>query len=131
MDTPAVLTRALGALANVLDGRSLMREHASIALRRLEVSEDPRIEDAGERMEALSGAGMAFMYVGEYQRALPLLRETEMMAADLHNIGQQVAALGLQGHCYFRLDRWDEVLATETRWRDLESRYSRQRAGPT
>ncbi len=131
MDTPAVLARALGALANVLDGRSLMREHASVAQRRLQVSEDPRIEDGVERMEALSGAGMALMYVGEYQKALPLLQETEVMAVEQHNIGQQVAALGLQGHCYFRMDRWDDVLAIENRWRDIESRYSRARVGPT
>lgn len=131
MDTPAVLARALGALANVLDGRSLMRDHASVAQRRLQVSEDLRVEDGVERMEALSGAGMALMYVGEYQKALPLLQETEVLAVEQHNIGQQVAALGLQGHCYFRMDRWDDVLEIEKRWRDIESRHSRARVGPT
>lgn len=131
LDEPAVLARALGALANVLDGRSQMREHASIAQRRLQVSSDPRLKDLGERMEALSGAGMALMYVGEYEQALELLHETENLAVDLHDVGQQVTALGLQGQCFYRMDHWDDVLAIEDRWRELERRYSRQRVGPT
>ncbi len=48
------------------------------------------IEDGVERTEASSGAGMALLYVGEYQQALPLLQETEVMAVEQHNIGQQV-----------------------------------------
>lgn len=131
LDDPSVLARALGALANVLDGRSQLREHASIAEQRLQISTDARMQDQGERLEALSGAGMAWMYVGEYEQALTILRETENLAVELHNVGQQVAALGLQGQCYYRLDRWDEVLRTEEKWRELEGRYSRQRVGPT
>lgn len=46
-------------------------------------------------------------------------------------IDQQASALGLQTQCWFRLDRWDEVLATEDRWRDLERRYNRERVGET
>jgi hypothetical protein len=37
----------------------------------------------------------------------------------------------MQAQCYYRLDRWDEVLETETRWRDLERRYPRERVGET
>ena len=128
---PVVLSRALGALGNVLDGQSLLRDHLQVALRRLEVSADPRVDDPIERIDAVSAAGMALMYVGEYEQALPHLQEAEALAIRAQSIGQQTAAIGLQSQCAFRLDRWDEVIALEEKWRDLERRYPRQRIGPT
>ena len=128
---PVVLSRALGALGNVLDGRSLLRDHLQVALRRLEVSMDLRVDDPIERIDAASGAGMALMYVGEYEQAIPHLQEAEALAIKAQSIGQRAAAIGLQGQCAFRLDRWDEVIALEEKWRELERRYPRQRVGPT
>jgi class 3 adenylate cyclase/tetratricopeptide (TPR) repeat protein len=128
---PVVLSRALGALCNVLDGRSLLRDHLQVALRRLEISSDSRVDDSIERVDAVSGAGMAFMYVGEYEQAIPYLQEAEALALKAQSIGQQTAAIGLQSQCAFRLDRWDEVIALEDKWRELERRYPRQRVGPT
>jgi class 3 adenylate cyclase/tetratricopeptide (TPR) repeat protein len=128
---PVVLSPALGALCNVLDGRSLLRDHLQVALRRLEVSMDSRVDDPIERTDAVSGAGMALMYVGEYEQAIPRLLEAEALAVKAQSIGQQTAAIGLQSHCAFRLDRWDEVIALEEKWRELERRYPRQRVGPT
>ena len=128
---PVVLSRALGALGNVLDGRSLLRDHLQVALRRLEVSIDPRADDLIERIDAVSGAGMGLMYVGEYEQAIPYLQEAEALALKAQSIGQQTAAIGLQSQCAFRLDRWDEVIALEDKWRDLERRFPRQRVGPT
>jgi tetratricopeptide (TPR) repeat protein len=128
---PVILSRALGALCNVLDGQSLLRDHLQVALRRLEISSDPRVDDPIERIDAVSGAGMAFMYVGEYERAIPYLQEAEALALKGQSIGQQTAAIGLQSQCAFRLDRWDEVIALEDKWRELERRYPRQRVGPT
>ena len=131
LDEPVVLSRALGALCNVLDGQSLLRDHLHFALRRLEVSSDRRVDDPIERIDALSGAGMALMYVGEYEQAFPHLQEAEALALKVQSIGQQTAAIGLQSQCAFRLDRWDDVLALEDKWRELERRYPRQRVGPT
>jgi hypothetical protein len=74
---------------------------------------------------------MALMYVGEYEQALPHLQEAEVLAIKAQSIGQQTATIGLQSQCAFRLDRWDEVIALEDKWRDLERRYPRQRVGPT
>ncbi len=128
---PVVLSRALGALCNVLDGRSLLRDHLQVALRRLEISSDSRVDDSIERVDAVSGAGMALMYVGEYEQAIPYLQEAEALALKAQSIGQQTAAIGLQSQCAFRLDRWDEVIALEDKWRELERRYPRQRVGPT
>ena len=92
---------------------------------------DSRVDDLIERIDAFSGAGMALMYVGEYEQAIPRLQEAEGLAVKTQSIGQQTAAIGLQSHCAFRLDRWDDVLALEEKWRDLERRYPRQRVGPT
>ncbi|HLE52282.1 MAG TPA: adenylate/guanylate cyclase domain-containing protein [Anaerolineales bacterium] len=131
LDDPVVLSRALGALANILDGRSLLREHLQVAQRRLEISQEARLDDPSEAIDALSGVGMALMYVGEYAQAMPHLQEAETLAASMQAIGQQATALGLQGQCWFRLDRWEEMFATEQKWRDLEQRYPRQRVGPT
>jgi predicted ATPase/class 3 adenylate cyclase len=128
---PVVLSRALGALGNVLDGRSLLRDHLQVALRRLEVSMDSRVDNLIERIDAVSGAGMGLMYVGEYEQAIPYLQEAEALALKAQSIGQQTAAIGLQSQCAFRLDRWDEVIALEDKWRDLERRFPRQRVGPT
>ena len=128
---PVVLSRALGALGNVLDGQSLLRDHLQVALRRLEVSMDARMDHLIERIDALSGAGMGLMYVGEYEQAIPYLQEAEALALKTQSIGQETAAIGLQSQCAFRLDRWDEVLALEDKWRDLERRFPRQRVGPT
>jgi tetratricopeptide (TPR) repeat protein len=128
---PVVLSRALGALGNVLDGQSLLREHLQVALRRFEIGSDTRVADATEQIDAVTGAGMALMYVGEYEQAIPYLQKGEALARKAQSIGQQTAAIGLQSQCAFRLDRWDEVIALEDKWRDLERGFPRQRVGPT
>jgi hypothetical protein len=74
---------------------------------------------------------MALMYVGEYVKALPHLQKAEELAIEIRSPDQIANALGIQAQCLFRLDRWDEVLATEERWRDLDLRYTRQRVGET
>lgn len=131
LDAPLVVSKALGALGNVLDGRSMLRDHLAVALRRFDLCTTAKIPDAFERLDAIREVGMSLMYVGEYEKAMPYLMEAETKAASAHSIGQQVAAIGLQSQCAFRLDRWDDVLILEEKWRDLERRYPRQRVGPT
>jgi class 3 adenylate cyclase/tetratricopeptide (TPR) repeat protein len=128
---PVVLSRALGALCNVLDGQSLLREHLQVAQRRLEINSATDLGNLIERIDAVSGVGMALMYVGEYEHAIPYLQEAETLAIKAQAIGHQTAAIGLLSQCAFRLDRWDEVLILEEKWRELERRYPRQRVGPT
>ena len=130
LDDAMVRSQALGALASVLDGRSRLREHLQVAERRLEIHREKDC-DARESIDALRGVGVARMYVGEYEQALPYLREAEDLSARVQATDQQVNALGIQSQCLYRLDRWDEVLALEERWRDLERRYTRQRVGET
>jgi hypothetical protein len=128
LDSPVDQSQALGALATVLDGRSLLREHRAVAQQRLALCRAPHF-DLYESIEAVRSAAAADMYVGEYVRALEGLQEAERLAERVQVVEQQVNALGLQAQCYFRLDRWDEVLATETKWRELERRYPRERVG--
>ncbi len=131
LDDQVLLSRALGALANVLDGRSLLREHVAVAQRRLSIGQDEEFEDQREKIDTLRGAGVALMYVGEYDRAMPYLEEAAELATTIQAADQIANALGIQAQCLFRLDRWDEVLAIEEKWRDLEEQYPRERIGET
>ena len=131
LNSPVDLSQALGALANVLEGSSRLREHVQVAQRRLAICRTPQFNDVRESMEAVRGAGSALIYVGEYEQALPYLQEAEALATRARAVDQQVTALGLQCQCWLRLDRWDDVLATEERWRELERRYPRERIGET
>jgi tetratricopeptide (TPR) repeat protein len=131
LDDVVLQSQALGAMANVLDGRSLLREHLQVALKRQQVSRAARFNDPRENIDVLRGMGVAMMYVGEYEQAMPYLAEAEALSARVQATDQQVNALGIQSQCLYRLDRWDELLATEVKWRDLERRYSRERVGET
>jgi tetratricopeptide (TPR) repeat protein len=131
LDDPVLLSRSMGALANVLDGRSLLREHLEVAMRRLEISRDPSFSDPRERIDILRGAGLALMYVGDYRQARPYLEEAEDYATRILATDQIANTLGIQAQCFFREDRWDEVLTIEEKWRDLELRHTRERVGET
>jgi tetratricopeptide (TPR) repeat protein len=131
LDSPVDLSQAQGALANVLDGRSKLREHLETAEKRLVITQHGEFDDLRENLDALRGVGAARMYVGEYQQALPFLEEAEEIATRIQATDQIANALGLQAQCLFRMDRWDDVLAIETKWRELEGKHSRERVGET
>jgi tetratricopeptide (TPR) repeat protein len=122
---------AYGALGNVLDGRSRLRDHLQVAERRLAICRLPEFSDTREQIEALRALGSALMNVGEYAEALPHLDEAVALAIRVRATDQIVNSLGIQAQCLFRLDRWDEVLAVEDRWRELERRHTREQVGPT
>jgi class 3 adenylate cyclase/tetratricopeptide (TPR) repeat protein len=126
-----LLSQTLGVLASALDGRSRLKEQLAVARRRLEACHDERFQDQRESIDALRGMGAALMYVGEYDQALPFLEEAEGLSARVQATDQQANAIGIQAQCHYRLDRWDEVLALEKKWRDLEKRYTRARVGET
>ncbi|MFN2236732.1 MAG: adenylate/guanylate cyclase domain-containing protein [Anaerolineales bacterium] len=131
LDDKELLSSALGALATALDGHSMLREHLKIAQRRVELSENGYQISEHEKIDAQRGAGLALMYVGEYKKALPYLDEVETLATNVRAPDQIANALGIKAQCLFRLDRWDEVLEVEKRWRDLDLRYTRERVGET
>lgn len=131
LDDPVLLSRSMGALANVLDGRSLLRQHLQVAMDRVEIVQDASFADPREQIDSLRGAGLALMYVGEYQQAQPYLEEAEEHATRIRATDQIANTLGIQAQAMFRADRWDEVLAIEEKWRDLELHHTRERVGET
>jgi tetratricopeptide (TPR) repeat protein len=131
LDDPPLLSQALGALASILDGRSKLRQHAAVAQRRLAVTQEEGFHDAREQLDALRGHGVALMYVGQYREALPVLQEATQLAREIQAMDQVANALGTRAQCLFRMDRWDELLAIEEKWRALEKQYSRERIGET
>jgi class 3 adenylate cyclase len=131
LDDPVLLSRAMGALANVLDGRSLLRQHLEVAMQRLEISQDKTFADHRERLDVLRGAGLALMYVGEYSQARPYLEEAVDYATRMQATDQIANTLGIRAQCFFREDRWDDVLEVEKQWRDLEMTHTRERVGET
>jgi tetratricopeptide (TPR) repeat protein len=131
LDDPVLLSRAMGALANVLDGRSLLRQHLEVAMQRLEISQDKAFADRRERLDVLRGAGLALMYVGEYRQARPYLEEAVEYATQMQATDQIANTLGIRAQCFFREDRWDDVLEVEKQWRDLELSHTRERVGET
>jgi class 3 adenylate cyclase/tetratricopeptide (TPR) repeat protein len=131
LDSPVESSRALGALSTVLDGRSLLSEQLAVARQRLEICSKAKFNDVRERIEARRSLGAALAFQGEYEQAVPHLQEAESLAQEAQLVDQQTNAIGLQALCSFRLDRWDDVLAIEDRWRDLERRYTRERVGET
>jgi tetratricopeptide (TPR) repeat protein len=131
LDDAVLVSQALGVLANVLDGRSKLREHLRVAQRRVEIGQDESFSDLHEKVDTLRGYGAGLMYVGEYAEALPYLEEAADLATDIQAMDQITNALGIRAQCLFRLDRWDEVLENEEKWRDLERRFARERIGET
>jgi tetratricopeptide (TPR) repeat protein len=130
-DSPVDLSQAYGALGNVLDGRSRLREHLQMAEQRMSICRQPGFNDLRETLEALRGLGTALMYVGEYAQSLPYLAEAEGLANRVQAIDQIANVLTVQAQCLFRTDRWDEVLGLEEKWRELERRHPRERVGAT
>jgi tetratricopeptide (TPR) repeat protein len=124
-------SRALDALASVLDGQSLLRQHLEVAQRRFEITQAPEFPDQRERIDARRGIGAALMYVGEYEQAIAHLDEAKEMAVKLQAPDQIANALGLKTQCFYRMDRWDDVLEIEKDWRDLDLRFTRERVGET
>ena len=124
-------SRALDALASVLDGQSLLRQHLDVARRRFEVTQVSDFHDLRERIDARRGIGAALMYIGEYEEAIPHLEGAQAVAIELQAPDQIANALGLKMQCFYRMDRWDDVLEIEKDWRDLDLRYTRERVGET
>ena len=131
LDDPELLSSALGVLATALDGQSLLREHLEIAKRRVEIDPDGASVSEHERIDANRGMGVALMYIGEYEPAIPYLDKAQAMAVNVRAPDQIANAVGIKAQTLFRLDRWDEVLEIEKDWRDLEMEYARERVGET
>jgi predicted ATPase len=122
---------ALGALATALDGQSLLREHLEIARKRERICAMGDSVSEHEKIDAIRGLGLALMYIGAYNDAIPYLEQAEALAKEVRAPDQIANALGIKAQCLFRMDRWDQVLEVEVDWRDLDLQYTRERVGET
>lgn len=125
------LSTALGALSVAPFGQGDLRSYTTVALRRVQVNRANPEGEIRELIDSLRGAGSALMYVGKFKQALQYLDEAQSLAVRIQAVDEHFNALALKVQCWFRLDRWDDVLTAEGEWRELESRYGRARTGPT
>jgi tetratricopeptide (TPR) repeat protein len=124
-----VLSSALEALAAVYGLKGLHRERVDVCRRRLMLSYEPDFNDLKERTNILLQIGMALYDVGEYHSALGYLVEAENLGYQIRDIPKQADALVRQGQCWYRLDRWDELLAIESKIKAIEDRFTFRRMG--
>jgi tetratricopeptide (TPR) repeat protein len=129
VNDPSAHAAALGALSTALFAHGRLRESLQAALERLQLADTPGV-DIRERLDSLRGAGSAWMYVGEYEKALPILLEAHAIAVRILASDQHFNVLTLLTQCWFRLDRWEDMLAREAEWEEVEQRYSQQQTGP-
>jgi tetratricopeptide (TPR) repeat protein/CheY-like chemotaxis protein len=129
LNGPIVLSTALEALASVYGLKGLHRERVDVCRHRLMLSYEPDFNDLRERTNILLQIGMALYDVGEYHSALGYLVEAENLGYQIRDIPKQADALVRQGQCWYRLDRWDEVLALESKIKALEDHFTFRRMG--
>ena len=129
LTSPVLLSTALDALATVYGLKGLYRERVDVCRRRLELSYEPDFNDLKERTNILLQIGMALYDVGEYHSALGYLVEAENLGYQIRDIPKQADALVRQGQCWYRLDRWDELLAIESKIKVLEDHFTFRRMG--
>jgi tetratricopeptide (TPR) repeat protein len=124
------LSPALGALSAAAFAHGQLRLSLDTALQRLDLTQQPSFSDVRERLDSLRGAGSAWMYVGGYSQAIPLLLEAESLASRVQAVDQRFNALSLLTQCWFRLDRWQDLLAREADWEEIERLFPQERTGP-
>lgn len=130
ISSPVELSLAQEALANAFFGRGQLAESLAAAERRLEITSQPGFPDEREHLDALRGAACALIYLGEYDRAIPLALQAEQIAQRIQSVDQIFNSMALLTHCWFRLDRWQEIRARRPLWDDFEQRYPTERTGP-
>jgi class 3 adenylate cyclase/tetratricopeptide (TPR) repeat protein len=123
LGTPVEICHALNALKYVYGARGLWHDRIQVELRRLALSRDPRFDDARERVRIVNDAGTALVSVGEYAQALSHLLEAERLADPVQDLDQQTRSLMFQAYCLYQMDRWDEVVRIEEKYRQLEKRF--------
>jgi predicted ATPase len=133
LDAIVELSAALNTLAAVYSARGLFRERLDLSLQRLELSRDPRFEGTREQASILLQTGRAMTMVGEFTGAMPYLKQAETLSHQIQELDLLFYALRYQAVCYYRMDKWDDVLNIESSWRALEQQYTNfeERIGPT
>ncbi len=131
LNAPQELAAALEALAGVHYAHNQLREHLDLTLRRLALSREAQFNDLRGQVNVLGSVASAFVYVGEYQQAVPYTLEAEILSDRIRAVFWRVQALGVQSQCAFRLDRWDDMLRIADKRAELEKQYPREQVGFT
>lgn len=127
---PAALTAALAALEAMYHRQDKFEEQTQAALRRLELSRHPQFQDLHAEAAALLAIGVALKNHGKFRKAIAYLEEAQELAERIQAVEVLAQALGAQTECWFRQDRWDEVVEIEESLLGLHHRYGIARAGP-
>jgi predicted ATPase len=130
LDAPLELSNALRVLDNVYFARGLLRERVQVALQQLALADDPRFSDMRRRVDVLTDASHALETVGEYALALTYIKQAATLDEQIQGVNLWRSGLSHSAYCFFRMDRWDEVLEVLDQVRDIRNRYPRERAGP-
>jgi tetratricopeptide (TPR) repeat protein len=110
--------------------RGLLRERVQVALQQLTLANDPRFTDVRQRVDVLINTSHALETVGEYALALTYVKQAATLAEQIQEVNLWRSGLAHFAYCFFRLDRWDEMLEILDQVRDIQKRYPRERAGP-
>jgi tetratricopeptide (TPR) repeat protein len=129
LNSPVERSSALLTLALIYSVRGMLRERLEIAQQALAITSDPRFDNVPERIHSLIGVSAALIHLGEYAAAIPHITEAERFADQIRAVDLQNRTLSLRVYCWFRLDRWDEMQATEARRRELQRMYRLERLG--
>ena len=130
LDDPALVAASLGAMEAIHHHQNRVDEQVEVASRRLELIRSSESNDLRATADALTSAGVALKNAGRFGDAIVYLDEAKDLATKIQDIGVLADALGAQTECWFRMDRWDEVLQLEEQLLDLHQRYGIARAGP-
>lgn len=130
LDDPAALTAALAAIEVMYHRQDKFEEQTQVALRRLELSRHPKFQDLRAEAAALLAVGVALKNHGKFRKAMAYLEQAQELAERIQAVEVLARALGAQTECWFRQDRWDEVVEIEERLLGLHHRYGIARAGP-
>lgn len=121
---------ALARYESIYHRQDKFEQQTQAAMRRLEISRDPRYQDLRTESSALLAVGVAMKNSGKFAEAITYLEEAEQLAQRIQEIEVLADALGAQAECRFRQDRWDEVVNIEEKLLGLHNRYGLARAGP-
>jgi predicted ATPase len=130
LDDQAGEAAALAAMDHIYRRQNRFEDRAQAAKRRLEISRDPQFRDLRTEASALQTLGSALTNSGKFGEAMNSLVEAEQISRRIQDIELLADTLGSQTECWFRLDRWDDVLEIEERLLGLHNRYGIDRAGP-
>jgi tetratricopeptide (TPR) repeat protein len=104
----------------------------AVTKRRLSLVQEPAFDDPQEKARVYNAYGRSLIRVGQYDEAIDYFLEAEKLSENIQDISQQVFAMRGQSEIWYHLDRWDNVLANEVKWRGLQDQFPNfmERVGP-